>query len=116
MARVLAAFHAVLALAALGIGNAYWADGASGPTLLHLVLGATLLVTAVSLWRNGKGVRWAVVFNLLLAGGVAAVLVLDRLERGAGTSAALVAAAVAFAALEVYTITYPQPDRPARSA
>lgn len=107
MAPVLAALHAVLALVAFGIGNAFWNGGGSTPPLLHLILGITLLVTAVSLWRDGRGVRWAVIFNLLLAGGVAGILVLDRLERGAAISMVLVAAAIAFAALEVYTITYP---------
>lgn len=104
MTRVLAVIHVALALAAFGIGNAVLAGDWSPPTVLHLIFGVVLLLSGVALWKRGQGLRWAIALNLGIGALVALTLVLDRVAGPSAPSTGLTIAAIAFVALEVFTL------------
>lgn len=98
--RVLAVAHVGMALMALGVGNAAIGGEGGLPAALHLVLGVTLLATALGLWRGDEWVRW-----LAFAGGVVGVLVLGGFfqaaqSRGEAPLVPLLGAAIVFVTLE----------------
>lgn len=104
MRGLLAVLHVVGAAAAIGIGNAAFAGAWDSPTVLHLALGVSLLVTAISLWRGSRSVTWWVLANLLVGTAVAAVTVLDPLIGNTATPAFMTAGAVGFVVLELLTL------------
>jgi hypothetical protein len=114
MTRVLAVIHGALALAAFGIGNAVLGGDWSRPTVLHLIFGIVLLVSGLTLWKKGQGLRWAVTLNLGIGALVALALVLDRIAGPWIPSTGLTIAAIAFVALEVVTLRYAPPHPPQR--
>lgn len=112
MTRVLAVIHIALALGAFGIGNAALGGMWDAPTVLHLLFGLVLLLSAVTLWTRGQGLRWAVALNLGLGALIAFALLQDRIEGVGEPSVGLTIAAIAFVALEIFTLKYAPPPKP----
>jgi uncharacterized membrane protein (DUF2068 family) len=106
ISRGLAALHGIFALVALGIGNATLESPGDHPALAHLAFGIVLAVAAYALWRRSAWTRWTIALNGAASLIVALTLLASWASRGDAVPAALVLAAVAFAAIELFTFRH----------
>jgi uncharacterized membrane protein (DUF2068 family) len=99
--RALAALHALLAVLALGLGNATLDAPGDVPALTHLAFGLVLAVTAWGLWRRSAWTRWAIAVNVAVSLIVALTLLASLFSGNGGVPLLFTLVAVAFAGVEL---------------